>query len=114
MVKSSGILWMECMKYEGEAYAFNYRDWQYKNIFEYKSFMIVGDESHNELYEILISTLQKKEQKKIEIDLGEGKTLALKFKGKTMEFWVWNGVDWSYSCPMNIKGINWLFGKSKK
>ena len=56
----------------------------------------------------------KKEKKNVDIDLGNGETLSLRFAGKkTMEFWVWNGSSWSYSCPMNIKGVNMLWGKTK-
>ena len=114
IIKTSGINWFECTKYEGESYLFTYRNWKYKTIFEYESFRIKGNQTFNELYEVLISSLTKKEKKNVDIDLGNGETLSLRFAGKkTMEFWVWNGSSWSYSCPMNIKGVNMLWGKTK-
>ena len=114
-VITSGINWFECNKYEEAGdYLFTFRNWKYKKIFKYESFNITGDKSFIELYNLIILTLKKKEEKEIKIELNKTETLTLIFKGKTMEFWVWNGAYNSYSCPMNIKGINWLFGKSQK
>jgi hypothetical protein len=106
------IRYMSCSKYlDSKLYSFHFKNEKYKMIEEHESFDIQGDESFNQLYDVLSNTLTKKETKELEISLDDGEILKLNFKGKGVTFWYYNGVTWSYSMRVYLKHINKLFGK---
>jgi hypothetical protein len=103
---------IECTKYlDNDMYLFSFKNEEYTLINDYKSFFIEGTESFNQLYELLNQTLTNKETKELDIELGNNEKLTLRFKGRSVAFWYWNGSSWSHSMPFYLKHINKLFGK---
>ena len=97
-----------------EDYVFRFRNFDYQTIIDFKSFWIRGEQTFNELYELIINQLPKKEKKDVDIDLGGGENLKLSFKKKSVQFWYYDKYDWSYSCYLNARGINAIFGKTNQ
>jgi len=90
-------------------YLFSFSNLKYSIISDYESFWI-DEITFNNLYEIMIKNLSKKETIKIDVQLMKGK-LKLDFKKGRVTFWLWNNVEWSYSGSYNKKQIDKLFGK---
>lgn len=106
-----GQRYVECTNYNNN-FAFTYRDYTYPLLDEYKTFWISGSESFNQLYNVIIETLNKKEKKDLDIKLDGNNSLKLKFTTNKVSFWLWDGYNWSYSPTCNKKQIENIFGKT--
>lgn len=107
-----GQTYVKCTNYNG-SYAFTFRDGTYSTLDEYKTFWIRGNESFNQLYNVICETLDKKENKKLDINLDGENSLKLNFTKRSVTFWLWDGYNWSYSASCSKKQIDKIFGKSE-
>ena len=84
----------------------------YPGILDIKSWWM-NEQSKNELYELLLkkSADKSKDVKELEIKLTEKKTLKLKTGYGKVQFWLWDGYNWSYSQWFKMKKIDEVFGK---
>ena len=111
--KIAGYLMMGLKYYKpAEKYLFRFKNMVYPSILDIKSWWM-NEQSKNELYELLLkkSADKSKDVKELEIKLTEKKTLKLKTGYGKVQFWLWDGYNWSYSQWFKMKKIDEVFGK---
>ena len=106
--------WMMGLDYyeSSKSYLFSFKNMKYGSIMDVKSWWM-NEQSKNELYDLLLkkSADKSKDVKELEIKLTEKKTLKLKTGYGKVQFWLWDGYNWSYSQWFKMKKIDEVFGK---
>ena len=105
--------WMMDLSYlqTTDNYLYSFKNMEYSSILDVKSWSM-NEQSKEELYEFIKgkSFDKSKDVKEFEIDLGGKKILKLKTGYGKVQFWLWNGYNWSYSQWFKMKQINSLYG----
>jgi len=81
--------------------------------FKFESFWM-NEQSKNELYQLIIDELPKKEKNKIiEIELEDNRILSLEMHKKRASLNIWDGYKWYKTYWYKLRLLNSLFNKDK-
>ena len=81
--------------------------------YKYESFWM-NEQSKNELYQLIIEELPKKEKNKIiEIELEDNRVLSLEMHKKRASLNIWDGYKWYKTYWYKLRLLNSLFNKDK-
>jgi len=81
--------------------------------YKFESFWM-NEQSKNELYQLIIDELPKKEKNKIiEIELEDNRILSLEMHKKRASLNIWDGYKWYKTYWYKLRLLNSLFNKDK-
>lgn len=81
--------------------------------YKFESFWM-NEQSKNELYQLIIDELPKKQKNKIiEIELEDGRILSLEMNKKRASLNIWDGYKWYKTYWYKLRLLNSLFNKDK-
>jgi len=81
--------------------------------YKFESFWM-NEQSKNELYQLIIDELPKKQKNKIvEIKLEDGRILSLEMNKKRASLNIWDGYKWYKTYWYKLRLLNSLFNKDK-